>query len=42
MRDRATLVREIGGAAWEVFFTAFDPVDLHVFGVPVTLSRIGV
>jgi len=29
----------IGVAAEALFFTLFDPVDLHVFGEPVPVSR---
>ncbi|HWI15344.1 MAG TPA: hypothetical protein VNT02_13865 [Burkholderiales bacterium] len=29
----------IGGVAEALFFTLFDPMDLHVFGEPVALSR---
>lgn len=32
----------IGGVAEAVFFTLFDPMDLHIFGEPLNLSRIGV
>ncbi|MBI4196152.1 MAG: hypothetical protein HY526_13860 [Betaproteobacteria bacterium] len=32
----------VGGAAEAVFFTLFDPMDLHVFGAPIALSRTGV
>ncbi|OFZ90596.1 MAG: hypothetical protein A3F74_02475 [Betaproteobacteria bacterium RIFCSPLOWO2_12_FULL_62_58] len=32
----------VGGVAEAVFFTLFDPADLHVFGAPVALSRTGV
>lgn len=31
-----------GGVAAMVFFTLFDPADLHVFGNPVDLSRTAV
>ncbi len=29
----------IGGVAEALFFTLFDPMDLHVFGEPVAVSR---
>lgn len=29
----------IGGVAEVLFFTLFDPMDLHVFGEPVAVSR---
>ena len=29
----------IGGIAEALFFTLFDPMDLHVFGEPLALSR---
>ena len=29
----------IGGVAEALFFTLFDPMELHVFGEPVALSR---
>jgi hypothetical protein len=29
----------IGGVAEALFFTLFDPMDLHVFGEPVVVSR---
>jgi hypothetical protein len=32
----------VGGVAEIVFFTFFDPMDLHVMGDPVQLSREGV
>ena len=32
----------VGGVAESVFFTLFDPADLHLFGNPVELSRIAV
>ena len=32
----------VGGAAEAVFFTLFDPMDLHLFGNAVDLSRTGV
>lgn len=32
----------VGGLAEAVFFTLFDPHDLHLFGNPVELSRIAV
>ncbi len=32
----------MGGVAEGVFFTLFDPADLHVFGNPVELSRTAV
>jgi hypothetical protein len=31
-----------GGLAETVFFTLFDPTDLHLFGEPVNLSRLAV
>jgi len=31
-----------GGAAETVFFTLFDPMDMHLFGEPVGLSRLAV
>ncbi|OGA67608.1 MAG: hypothetical protein A3G83_04025 [Betaproteobacteria bacterium RIFCSPLOWO2_12_FULL_68_20] len=30
----------VGGVAEVLFFTAFDPMDLHLFGQPVGLSRL--
>jgi hypothetical protein len=30
----------IGGAAESLFFTLFDPMELHLFGEPTSLSRI--
>ena len=32
----------VGGAAETVFFTLFDPMDLTLFGEPVTLSRTAI
>lgn len=32
----------VGGVAEMVFFTLFDPMDLHVFGSPVELSRTAI
>ena len=32
----------IAGAAETVFFTLFDPMELHLFGEPTDLSRIAV
>ena len=32
----------IAAAAETIFFTAFDPLDLHFFGAPLELSRLGV
>ena len=32
----------IGGIAEGVFFTLFDPMDLHLFGAPLELSRTAV
>jgi hypothetical protein len=32
----------VGGLAETLFFTLFDPMDLHLFGEPVTLSRLAV
>jgi hypothetical protein len=32
----------IGGAAEGLFFTLFDPADLHLFGQPVTLGSTAV
>lgn len=32
----------VGGMAEGIFFTLFDPADLHLFGNPVELSRIAV
>ena len=29
----------VGGIAEGIFFTVFDPVDLHFFGAPLELSR---
>lgn len=29
----------IGGVAEALFFTLFDPMDLHVFGEPLAVSR---
>lgn len=29
----------VGGVAEALFFTLFDPMDLHVFGEPVAASR---
>ncbi len=32
----------IGGIAETVFFTLFDPMDLHLFGEPAGMSRLAV
>ena len=32
----------VGGAAEAVFFTLFDPMDLHLFGNAIDLSRTAV
>ena len=32
----------VGGVAETVFFTLFDPLELHLFGEPVGLSRLAV
>lgn len=32
----------VGGAAETVFFALFDPMDLTLFGEPVTLSRTAI
>jgi hypothetical protein len=32
----------VGGIAESVFFTFFDPMDLHLMGDPVSLSRTAV
>ena len=32
----------VGGIAEAVFFTLFDPQDLHFFGEPLTLSRTAI
>ena len=32
----------VGGVAEAVFFTVFDPIDLHLFGNPLELSRTAV
>ena len=32
----------VGGIAEAVFFTLFDPMDLHLFGAPLELSRTAV
>jgi hypothetical protein len=32
----------VGGAAETVFFTLFDPMDLSLFGEPVTMSRTAI
>lgn len=32
----------VGGVAEMTFFTLFDPMDLHVFGNPVELSRTAI
>lgn len=32
----------VGGAAETVFFTLFDPMEMHLFGEPAGLSRLGV
>jgi hypothetical protein len=32
----------VGGAAETVFFTLFDPMDLSMFGEPVTLYRTAI
>ena len=49
MAARSRLVNRLGLSAWPafilaivaefVFFTAFDPNDLHFFGAPLSLSR---
>lgn len=32
----------VGGIAEGIFFTLFDPMDLHLFGNPVELSRTAI
>ena len=32
----------VGGAAETLFFTLFDPMEMHLFGEPTGLSRIAV
>lgn len=32
----------VGGIAEGIFFTLFDPMDLHLFGEPLSLSRTAV
>ncbi len=32
----------VGGIAEAVFFTLFDPMDLHLFGEPLNLSRTAI
>ena len=32
----------VAGIAEAVFFTIFDPFDLHFFGAPLDLSRMGI
>lgn len=32
----------VGGVAEAVFFTLFDPLDLHLFGNPLEWTRVGV
>ena len=32
----------VGGAAEAVFFTLFDPMELHLFGEPVELGRLAI
>ena len=32
----------VGGIAEGIFFTLFDPMDLHLFGEPLALSRTAV
>ncbi len=32
----------VAGAALAVFFTVFDPQDLHFFGEPLALSRMAI
>jgi hypothetical protein len=32
----------VGGMAEGIFFTVFDPADLHLFGNPLELSRTAV
>lgn len=32
----------VGGVAEALFFTLFDPMDLHVFGEPVLASRTAI
>ncbi|MDH5533968.1 MAG: hypothetical protein OEZ08_00150 [Betaproteobacteria bacterium] len=32
----------VGGVAEMIFFTLFDPMDLHIFGEPAGLTRSGV
>ena len=32
----------VGGVAEGIFFTLFDPMDLHLFGNPLELSRTAV
>ena len=32
----------VGGVAAGIFFTLFDPMDLHLFGAPLAVSRTAV
>ena len=32
----------VGGFAETIFFTLFDPADLHMFGEPVSISRLAI
>ncbi len=32
----------VGGIAEAVFFTLFDPMDLHLFGEPLSLGRTAI
>jgi hypothetical protein len=32
----------VGGVAEAIFFTVFDPMDLHLFGNPLEVSRTAV
>lgn len=32
----------VGGIAEGIFFTLFDPMDLHLFGNPIELSRTAI
>lgn len=32
----------VGGIAEGIFFTLFDPMDLHLFGSPIELSRTAI
>lgn len=32
----------VGGIAEVIFFTIFDPMEMHLFGEPIELSRVAV